>query len=848
MAWFSRRKGGRNVNTQRSVQSATTPQPSNDCKTLMVECRGRLSDFISARNSSKPLKVDYIELVRKVPTHLIHNISFTNETQVGEFLITHLVLSGNSTNRSNDEYLIHLAKQRLNDPASLLILKQSFHLEIDQHILNSITSQFTKDPETTSATSGLSTTVQKTNLNLQSTDHNTPRTLDQVLSDEQITELFNQARAPYRAQVADAVVWSSLYEALASIPLADTEDVAEALRHDKDRILYRTSRIVDRTPSSSTTNGNQANSFSDEEHQRSIDEILSAGHRAELFAQVRERISTPLDDATVASSLKQSLQSVKLNASTSSQNAMDRLGQKMISKTVAHLKTAEAEYFAKKQEIEIERQRLKRLHEIQEHRMENRRSWEQLSHLHPDGVGDICFNVDELTWRTARISFIAGNDTKKLARSVALRVAENPNFAELDETTKETTVQSALDAFFGATLSPENIQASKALADLSRSARKSVADQCKERLTVLARKHRAEQDRMKSEQYLTLWRSYATEHPGQLGEIGTNPSLALKAPRMNQIAGKALVYSIKSEFRQEQSLDYSTEAQAFKWAIHEIMEASVDVDGRSPEEMVDDVRWRTLDALPLAFRGHLNRAIARRDARESRRLALISPISSSLFQAVLQERNQSTSSVVWLHHDGWWEDLCRQHVGTLTLDTMERISGGTEGPITQTAQYILEMVAAGREVELLPQRTSPTENTGQLSSPTPTFRSLKTPRDFEELSREWMVWLGYADAALTSPGTDGGIDVIARTGVAQVKQYASQVSSPEVQKFAGASIIYPIKDKLFFASTKFSSHAVAFANLPNVKIALFQVVTDRGQQIEPYSLFAQEILDKRYEG
>lgn len=51
----------------------------------------------------------------------------------------------------------------------------------------------------------------------------------------------------------------------------------------------------------------------------------------------------------------------------------------------------------------------------------------------------------------------------------------------------------------------------------------------------------------------------------------------------------------------------------------------------------------------------------------------------------------------------------------------------------------------------------------------------------EELACKWMRRHGYADAKLTSGGADGGIDVMSRRAVAQVKHHAKPVGISEMQ-------------------------------------------------------------------
>jgi hypothetical protein len=56
---------------------------------------------------------------------------------------------------------------------------------------------------------------------------------------------------------------------------------------------------------------------------------------------------------------------------------------------------------------------------------------------------------------------------------------------------------------------------------------------------------------------------------------------------------------------------------------------------------------------------------------------------------------------------------------------------------------------------------------------------------FENLAADIMQSLGFADAAVTPPGTDSGADVRAALAVAQVKARITATSRPEVQQLHG---------------------------------------------------------------
>lgn len=102
-------------------------------------------------------------------------------------------------------------------------------------------------------------------------------------------------------------------------------------------------------------------------------------------------------------------------------------------------------------------------------------------------------------------------------------------------------------------------------------------------------------------------------------------------------------------------------------------------------------------------------------------------------------------------------------------------------------------------------------------------RVVMTWREAEELAAAHMRWLGFDDAAVTGPGTDGGLDVIASGAVAQVKHHASPVGAPDVQRLRGAA--FNTYNALFYSSSGYTPAAIAAAQRTDV--ALFRINLDR---------------------
>jgi hypothetical protein len=113
-------------------------------------------------------------------------------------------------------------------------------------------------------------------------------------------------------------------------------------------------------------------------------------------------------------------------------------------------------------------------------------------------------------------------------------------------------------------------------------------------------------------------------------------------------------------------------------------------------------------------------------------------------------------------------------------------------------------------------------------------------RDAEELAQWHMRGLGFADARLTSPGADGGVDVEAAEAIGQVKHYAGAVGAPEIQQARGAA--HGTAHALFYALAGYTSAALAFAADAAVGLFTYNVYGD----IEPANDHAVELARSGY--
>ena len=101
----------------------------------------------------------------------------------------------------------------------------------------------------------------------------------------------------------------------------------------------------------------------------------------------------------------------------------------------------------------------------------------------------------------------------------------------------------------------------------------------------------------------------------------------------------------------------------------------------------------------------------------------------------------------------------------------------------------------------------------------PTFRLIRESRDAEIAARDWLRYFGFSDAAITPPGPDGGIDVLSKQLVAQVKMEGRPTGAPVIQALAG---IAKTKERggAVFSLAGFTPSAVAFAQ--EAEVALFR--------------------------
>ncbi|MFI1958203.1 restriction endonuclease [Streptomyces althioticus] len=98
-------------------------------------------------------------------------------------------------------------------------------------------------------------------------------------------------------------------------------------------------------------------------------------------------------------------------------------------------------------------------------------------------------------------------------------------------------------------------------------------------------------------------------------------------------------------------------------------------------------------------------------------------------------------------------------------------------------------------------------------------RVIRTWQDAELAAVDHMRSLGFADARVTGAGADGGVDVVARDAVAQVKHYSQPIGVGPVRELRGVADAH--QHLLFYASGGYTTTARQFADERGV--ALYSV-------------------------
>jgi hypothetical protein len=118
-------------------------------------------------------------------------------------------------------------------------------------------------------------------------------------------------------------------------------------------------------------------------------------------------------------------------------------------------------------------------------------------------------------------------------------------------------------------------------------------------------------------------------------------------------------------------------------------------------------------------------------------------------------------------------------------------------------------------------------------------RTIRTWQDAEFAAVDHMRSLGFTDARVTDAGADGGIDVIARDAMAQVKYYSQPIGVGPVRELRGVADSH--HHLLFYASGGYTASARQFAD--EKEVALFSI-QELGH-ITPLNAAAAELSARR---
>jgi hypothetical protein len=125
----------------------------------------------------------------------------------------------------------------------------------------------------------------------------------------------------------------------------------------------------------------------------------------------------------------------------------------------------------------------------------------------------------------------------------------------------------------------------------------------------------------------------------------------------------------------------------------------------------------------------------------------------------------------------------------------------------------------------------------QIARPPP--RVIRSPREAEEAAAGWCRWLGFADAQLTPAGSDGGVDVRARSLVAQVKAHMVPIGRPDLQKLYGVATAERGL-AIFFSLMAYTREAQEWAD--QVGMALFRF--NHAGEAEPVNGYATSMFER----
>lgn len=122
--------------------------------------------------------------------------------------------------------------------------------------------------------------------------------------------------------------------------------------------------------------------------------------------------------------------------------------------------------------------------------------------------------------------------------------------------------------------------------------------------------------------------------------------------------------------------------------------------------------------------------------------------------------------------------------------------------------------------------------------PRPQPRMIRQWSDAEAAAAEWMEWFGFGTATVCGGPSDGGVDVRANSGIAQVKDYGAPVGASPVRELAGVALLEN-RQAVFFARSGYTREAINFADRASISLVQF----DLQGSATPVNVHAERLFD-----
>lgn len=180
--------------------------------------------------------------------------------------------------------------------------------------------------------------------------------------------------------------------------------------------------------------------------------------------------------------------------------------------------------------------------------------------------------------------------------------------------------------------------------------------------------------------------------------------------------------------------------------------------------------------------------------------------------------------------------------------SLQSVIRAIDEKLSQLKELEMAQVAQKRKVDAALRVVNRVQESERLISKPPPRRSQKGQRPSmvvtewkhaEELAAEFLRWVGYRDARLTGDGADGGVDVVSKDIVAQVKMHNKGVPRYDIQRLVGISSVEN-KTPVFFAMS-YSIDAINWSETHG--IALFKFL--RTGEVQPLTKGASNLEMRR---